>query len=71
MEMKNDLSNYFEKENNITFKECPFCGEKEEVRIRKHGIWGVHCTCGASICGFETKEEAVTAWNTRKVVVNE
>lgn len=45
---------------------CPFCGSNEEIRVTKHGMYGVHCICGASLFGFETSEKAIEAWNIRR-----
>ena len=55
-------------------KPCPFCGCKNIVVRKYTAIAGIHyyaqCDqtnggCGA-ICGWKaTKEDAITAWNTR------
>ena len=49
---------------------CPFCGGKG--RLFGQPKWGVICEpsqmeggCGAVLGGFLTKDDAVTAWNTR------
>lgn len=49
-----------------TIRHCPFCGSDEEVRISFHGAYGIHCICGASLFGFNTADEAIKKWNTRR-----
>ena len=50
---------------NEELKPCPFCGSNEEVRVTKHGYFGVNCICGCSLFGFETGHKAIEAWNKR------
>ena len=46
-------------------KSCPFCGGKANAFICG-SIFGVECeSCGTSSDGFDTKQEAVEAWNRR------
>ena len=46
-------------------KKCPFCGG--EVRFAtEEGNWILCPKCGAESDYFDRKEEAITAWNTRK-----
>ena len=55
-------------------KPCPFCGETDLYKFeypfrRKPGLRGcfVKCKgCGATSGNFETVEDAMNAWNTRK-----
>ncbi len=50
-------------------KPCPFCGETESLIIDDE--WTIPafaiecCECGASTITFDTKEEAIEAWNRR------
>lgn len=51
-------------------KPCPFCGEKEHVRIIKSGrkctlYWGICPKCGAISGAAGTEEGAAARWNTR------
>ena len=56
-------------------KPCPFCGGRDLQRFeypfkRKPGIRGcfVKCnSCGAASGNYETIEDAIKAWNERKV----
>ena len=46
-------------------KRCPLCSGKVKP-VEKDGKWSMECTkCGCSISGFETREDAVSAWNHR------
>lgn len=62
-------------------KPCPFCGGKAELVMCDNGeipqircssclaLMGWHCGCTSALKGqlnFDTKEEAITAWNRRK-----
>lgn len=66
--------------NEIKLKSCPFCGGKGIIATDNYEKYMVYCSCGAMIgveledgCElvdgwraiFETKEEAITAWNRR------
>lgn len=57
-------------------KKCPFCGGRPHFEdYGKYGRWGVKHTCkggtgndrriGIYASGFDTKQEAVDAWNAR------
>lgn len=50
-------------------KSCPFCGEKAVVEMDEgwYWEWNVYCSeCGIHFPNhFETKEEAIEAWNRR------
>ena len=48
---------------------CPFCDGQAAVCIsstHRNGTFVYCLSCMASGHGFETKEEAITAWNTRQ-----
>lgn len=47
-------------------KSCPFCGGTEQ-RIKSSGRWGwfVSCSCCAVGPSAKSRDDAVTAWNTR------
>ena len=49
-------------------KPCPFCGS-ENLYIDSGEFfreYEIRCTkCGGRICWFDTKAEAITAWNRR------
>lgn len=48
-------------------KPCPFCNGKAEFE-NNNGEWFVFCEkCGSMTVPFETKPEAVAAWNTRPI----
>ncbi len=61
---------------NMELKACPFCGEKERIKLRKDDsnkrfrpCYFVTCLthdCGGEVGGFYTSDEAVTAWNRRQ-----
>ena len=47
-------------------KKCPFCGGEAEVRPFLHQ-YVIGCTqCSGAMMPFNTKEEVIEAWNTRK-----
>lgn len=51
-------------------KPCPFCGEEANLSKNSCGSWDIGCTNGkCDMCarsfGFDTKETAIKAWNTR------
>ena len=50
-------------------KPCPFCGSKNiscEEGGKHVGLWFVQCEeCWATFPHFDTKEEAISAWNRR------
>lgn len=59
---------------------CPFCGSDGNTLKDKNGNYGVYCTSDECGCRFGcefwngkpafrfgSKEEAVNAWNTRKI----
>lgn len=50
-------------------KACPFCGSENidcSDAGNKTDVWFVQCeNCCATFPHFESKEEAITAWNTR------
>ena len=48
-------------------KPCPFCGGKAEISLYL-GNYGVACCeCPGAVinCRYQTKEEAIKAWNRR------
>lgn len=50
----------------MKLKQCPFCGESARVYAVEFTGYLVGCqNCDASLDGFETKEDAATAWNGR------
>jgi len=54
----------------MELKPCPFCGEcnASAYKAKPDSIfdtWGVWCDCGAKITGYDEKQEAIDAWNTR------
>lgn len=45
---------------------CPFCGGTPEPRHGTSGFYRVQCdACGSSTENYDTKEEAIAAWNRR------
>ena len=55
----------------MELKPCPFCGGEPDCNnsgFMKAGnfMWGVECLkCGATSDLFDTKDEAIAAWNRR------
>lgn len=53
----------------VKLRECPFCGESKYIHLPiQTNTYYVECqNCNANIsCGYKTtREQAVTAWNTR------
>lgn len=49
-------------------KPCPFCGSKNVIMKRYHGLFGVECdSCYRPSWGYwKTKEQAIKAWNRRQ-----
>ena len=54
---------------NYELKPCPFCGGTNiycEDAGHKTDVWFVQCDdCGATFPHFDSKAEAIKAWNTR------
>lgn len=58
-----------------TLRLCPFCGGEAQIPPREDqewfpekGAWTVWCKeCGSEISCFDTKEEALAAWNRRHI----
>ena len=52
-------------------KNCPFCGSNAQTLMLPDETFGVICnnrvSCGGSICGFDTVDKVVDAWNKRVV----
>lgn len=46
-------------------KPCPFCGGEAEIRDEHDHSWIAHKGCPADLGGFETRVEAIVAWNRR------
>lgn len=47
-------------------KPCPFCGEKEDIRVTNWGLWRFWCAkCLAKSCDKLSEKEAIEAWNRR------
>lgn len=46
-------------------KPCPFCGDDEPMVFERDDFWQI--TCGPCTCDIteRTREQAITAWNTR------
>ena len=53
------------REKTCKRKKCPFCGGEERFATEE-GNWILCPKCGAESDYFDRKEEAITAWNTRK-----
>jgi hypothetical protein len=52
-------------------KKCPFCGGEATTYKNKAGFFGVMCKDTPFCCtmtGYNTREKAIEAWNTRKPV---
>lgn len=50
---------------NKKLKPCPFCGGNN-LSVEGVTFYWVECVdCNASIAGYETKEQAIEAWNRR------
>ena len=50
-------------------KKCPFCGGEAVVEMDEswYWYWEAHCVnCSVTLGYFETREEAIKVWNTRK-----
>ena len=50
-------------------KPCPFCGCNPQIECTERGTWELACenlNCGYFGDYYETYEEAVEFWNTRK-----
>ena len=45
-------------------KRCPFCGGEAKLMDNGHWVWCQHCLVESTY--YDTKEEAIKAWNTRK-----
>lgn len=45
-------------------KKCPFCGGEAEIAGYKI-FWVICKECTAETKGFDTREEAIEAWNRR------
>lgn len=53
-------------ENNKELKACPFCSEIRINNIAATGGWLCKCNnCFARTTYYKTREEVITAWNTR------
>ena len=48
-------------------KRCPFCNSEARVMSEFGDVWLVCKNCGAGTGVFDTKEEAVNAWNSRPI----
>ena len=47
-------------------KPCPFCGEKEAIRLTSWGLWRCWCVkCLAKTADELYKKDAIEAWNRR------
>lgn len=47
-------------------KPCPFCGEKEAIRLTSWGLWRCWCVkCLAKGADELYKKDAIEAWNRR------
>ena len=52
-------------------KPCPFCGEMPIIHGEESGDYyieciNVGCACLPTSCFYETKEQAIEAWNRRE-----
>lgn len=63
-----NMEKWFAQEHIIPLKKCPFCGGKGKVDLydTDGDIWEAGCDeCGCNLGIFNTKEQAVKAWNKR------
>ena len=44
-------------------KRCPFCGGEAKLMDNGHWVWCQHCLVESAY--YDTREEAIKAWNTR------
>lgn len=52
--------------NSKELKPCPFCGGEAALFEQNcDRPWHVLCYCGGRVGWFETKQEAIEAWNRR------
>lgn len=50
--------------NTDIIKRCPFCGGEAKLMDNGHWVWCQHCLVESAY--YDTREEAIKAWNTRK-----